>query len=388
VVWWSSLALAASLVVEVVPDPPPEPRERLPQPRADALQIGRGDVVIDGQLTEGAWSVGPATLLPIAGGGVPPGTSLRLVAARDGLVVGIAALPAGFQSELGVDPDGLGQAWVRVAVGDGSAAAERCSLGEEERPEEWAIPLRAAPCTPLVGLGIGRTGGDLELLLPWAWIPEAASRMRVGWVVQGAKGQGGTLAASGVAKPFPSSGRRVELPAPGAKLDVVSDVDHGVWRATLTVLRQNGPATWTWSRQTAGRTVDAGTVATAGPGAYVWEMPDLQRQAVVVEARLPGDGPIAGAVSAAVRRRRYEVSLGSPVFDEVLELAYEVPDPARWRVWVTAGEALLGEAWVDVPVGLGRLVVRDPGATGLVRVRVAEEGGRVVMDTTAAPAPR
>ncbi len=383
----ASVSLALALQVDVVPDPPPPARERTPLPRADAIAVGNGVVVVDGALDEVAWQTAPMTLLPLVSGAPPPPSSIRLVAAPDGLAVAIAGLPPGDASVVMVDPDGLGQAWVRVELGGGGVVGKRCTLGEAERTAAWNIPAKAVPCLPADPPAAAQVGDVVELVVPWAALAGASSRMRVAWVVTGPKGVGGTLAINGSADALPTTARRLLFPGSGAVLDVAEDVDHGVWHGTLDVKRQRAPSTWTWSRQVMGRELDRGVVSAPTPGVYTWDMPDVDRQGVVVEVRREGDGPVATALAEAIRRRRYEVHLATPVFSEVLELSYEVPDEAAWRLVVTGDEGPLGTTDVLVPPGLGRVLVHAEPGWGHVVVQVLEEDGDVLLSAGASEVP-
>lgn len=382
----ASVSLALALQVEVVPDPPPAARERTPLPRADAIAVGSGAIVLDGALTEPAW-LAPVTLLPLVNGAPPPSSSLRVVAAPDGLALGIAGLPAGFASVLMVDPDGLGQAWVRVELGAGGVIGKRCTLGEVERTAAWNIPAKAVPCLPADPPATAQVDDVVEVLVPWTSLAGASSRMRVAWVVTGPKGAGGTLAVNGSADALPTTARRLLFPGSGATLDVAEDVDHGVWHGTLDVKRQRAASTWTWSRQVMGRELDRGVVSAPTPGVYTWDMPDLDRQGVVVELRREGDGPVATALAEAIRRRRYEVHLATPVFADVLELSYEVPDEAAWRMVVMGDDGPLGTTDLVVPPGLGRIVVQAEPGWGHVFVQLLEDDGDLVLSAGASQVP-
>lgn len=383
----ASVSLALALQVEVVPDPPPPARERAPLPRVEAIAVGDGPVVVDGVLGEPAWQAASVGLLPLVSGAAPPGATLRLATAPDGLAVAIAGLPPAFSSAVMVDPDGLGQAWVRVEIAADGVISKRCTLGEAERTAAWNIPAKAVPCMPASPVAAVRVAEVVELVVPWTQLAGASSRMRVAWVVTGPKGAGGTLAANGSADALPTTARRLLLPGSGATLDVAEDVDHGVWRGTLDVKRQRGPSTWIWSRQVMGRELDRGVVSAPTPGVYTWDMPDLDRQGVMVEVRREGDGPVAAALAEAVRRRRYEVHLASPVFADVLELSYEVPDEAAWRLVVMGEDGPLGTTDVRVPAGLGRIVVHAEPGWGHVFVQVLEDDGELVLSAGASQVP-
>lgn len=382
--------LALALQVEVVPDPPPPPRERTPLPRVEAIAVGNGAVVVDGALDEAAWQVAPVSLLPLIAGAPPPPTTLRLVTAPEGLAVGITGLPQGFASVVMVDPDGLGQAWARVELNNAASPAvvgKRCTLGDAERTTAWNIPAKAVPCLAADPPPAAQVGDVVELVVPWTALVGASSRMRVAWVVTGPKNGGGTLAANGSADALPTTARRLLLPGSGATFDVAEDVDHSVWHATLDVKRQRAPSTWTWSRQVMGRDLDHGELTTPAPGVYTWDMPDIDRQGVVVEVRRQGDGPVAAALAETIIRRRYEVHLSTPVFDDALELSYEVPDEAAWRLVVMGDDGPLGTTDVSVPPGLGRIIVHAEPGWGHVFVQVLEDDGDLVLSAGASQAP-
>lgn len=373
--WWVAAALAFE--VEVLPDPAPPARERMPVAPAGPLTLGEGPVVVDGRLDEAAWATPRTPLLPLVAGPAPPDVGLRVAVSPEGVALALDGLPQVYTSALALDPDGASQRWWRLVAGPDGVVVERCTLEGEEATEGWYIPGGAVPCHPAEGVTLVRAGGVLEALVPWAALPTASTRARVAWAVTGPRGAGGTLALTGAAHALPAQGRLLPLAGPGAALDVVSDADQGAWRGRLVVRRPTGLGVWTWTRYAGGAPIDSGSLSVERVGELRWDMPDLTRQDVLVDLR-PPEGRVG--LSDVVGRRRYEVKLGTPVGDGRVELAWETPDPAVWRITV-GGE---GSADVELPAGAGRIVLRLEGS-GAVPVRVedllsAPGGPRSLLD--------
>lgn len=364
--WAIALAVAAPLVVEVVPDAPPARGVRAPVSRPGPVPVGRGAVVVDGVLDEAAWRVEPTPLAAVALGAEPPDRALRVAVTERGVAWAAPNLTAGEEATLLLDPDGLGQAWIEIRVGEQAATLARCSLGERLRPTDF-IPEHAVPCRAASGLSAVRGADGWEIAVE---VPTLTARARVGWLHTVRGEVVGTWAPTGAARLAPTFGRSLALgPEPG-RLTLATDVDGGWWSLSVNTKAALGPATWTrWHH---GRVVDAGPVTLAA-GETTWRIPDRDLPGSMVEVRVDDDAWPGASMVVGARRGPLRVTLGTPVYVDGIELAWWTPDPTTTplRVYDAAG-ALLGEAVVELPAGTGTARVRAEPAWGRVRVVVGD----------------
>ena len=359
VLWmWMIVASAApALGVLVEPDP------IVARPPHVALSVEAVDVVaIDATVDLANWwsdapVVGP--LLPFSNGGSPAQVPLHVGVTDEGLVIHVGALRPGTQAMVLVNPSGHLDRWWVGRFSD-QASAEFCGYGDRQMWFPSTLRTAGAPCE-LVSVQAVVTDNGWDVTLPFSVIPERNSEMRIGFQVVDADGnRGGTLDENGgrILVPdhgwglVPENSRPVEWAHrvwPMRWVVALLMVDPPSWRANLYAV----DGTYDWALFHHGRVVHSGALEVHDGLGFV-NIPYLGEQGVELVAVERTDAPIPGAAVARPPTTRQIVTLTSVVFEDELELAYDVvPAVKGVSVSVSGDGTVLGSAEVDLERGAG-----------------------------------